>query len=65
MVGWSADVCGHCGRELPLKGYALRRVPRRGGKRLRVHQRCAEEIDRQGTLEQIGETDPRDERVPF
>jgi hypothetical protein len=65
MVAWAADTCGHCGRELPRKGYALRRVPRRGGRRLRVHTECAKEIDRQGTLEEVGAPDPREGRVPY
>jgi hypothetical protein len=42
--------CPVCTEAVPDKGFRRVRVPSHGGKRMRVHEDCAETIEAQGTL---------------
>lgn len=51
VPSWLMHVCGYCGAELPERGYARRRVPGKAGVKDVCRTPCAEDIDRQGTLD--------------
>lgn len=45
-----AHLCPVCGDEVPEQGFRRRRIPWKGGRRMRVHEACAPAVEAQGTL---------------
>lgn len=44
-------LCPVCREEVPEQGFRRRRIPWKGGRRMRVHDGCVAAVDAQATLE--------------
>lgn len=50
MSGFFEILCPVCGDPVPEQGFKRRRIPSRGGRKMRVHNLCAEVVEAQATL---------------